>query len=160
MNKRTISAVVLMPLLFAFAFKPCAADPILRIETTPSPPSANQSFTANVYLPVIANSAAQAFAAGAVVNGHNITAMFYFDCGFLCPGGPSTYGPFPLKIPALPVGQYSLSVSGAASPPLDLGNVTFAVVPASIPIGDWKLLAVMGLLLLSAGCATIQRARR
>jgi hypothetical protein len=124
-------------LLFCFAGESNVADsPALRIETMPSPPYANRPFAAEVFFSTPKSPGSFGFVAPAALDGHTLTAHFTFRCAFEpCPGTPADFfGPFPLSIPALNAGEYTLVVIGDLSPPLDMGSVSFSVSAAMAPI--------------------------
>jgi hypothetical protein len=102
------------------------------ISTTPSPPQASQPFkvgvtgfwNANFVSPVV------------TVNANAITLALAADCGFLCPTAPVTTKTF--DMPALPAGDYSLTVTTTGTSAADSGRLAFTVgAPAMPDLADY-----------------------
>ena len=132
---------------------PCQeTPPPPRLETSPSPAPIAPF---HAILRMFANPLSLAFNGDTpTVAGSVITVHFDSGCGFLCPG-EMAYASFPLDMPALSRGLYTVRVIDAASPtyvyaelPLAVGIATSSIpLPASSP---WAISLIILLIALSA----------
>lgn len=105
-----------------------------RLETIPAPAPINAPFYAIVSLPAPPSSLGFDWAPDAQINGGTITASFDSGCGILCPGGgEGAYTGFPLPLPPLAAGQYTLKVVDAGQPDYIWATLPLTIEPGKAP---------------------------
>jgi hypothetical protein len=140
---------------------PCqSVPPPPRLETSPSPAPVDTPFHAILYM--FANPSSLAFYGDTpTVAGSVITVHFDSGCGFLCPG-ETAYASFPLDMPALAKGLYTVRVVDAVFPTYVYAELPLAVgiASSSIPLPASSPWAINLLILIIALCALRAAHRR